>query len=251
MSGHSKWSTIKRKKGAADAKKGKIYTKLVREVTTAARLGGGDPSGNPRLRAAIAAAKVGRMPSENIDRAIKRGTGELEGPPVEEVNYEGYGPGGVAVFVEAQTDNRNRTSSEVRATFTKNDGNLGTDGSVAWIFTKRGQFVFDAGKHTEEELMEAALEAGADDVSDDGDSIIVLTDPQDFASVMDHFEKVGLACDSAALTMLPANSVKVTGRDAEKVLRLVERLEDLDDVQQVYANFDIDEAELLRIAEAE
>ena len=248
MSGHSRWATIKRKKGAADAKKGQIFTKLVREITTAARTGGGDPNGNPRLRAAITAAKAQRMPSDNIDRAIKKGTGAIEGPPVEETCYEGYGPGGVAVFVEAQTDNRNRTTAEVRAAFTKLGGNLGAAGSVGWMFNKRGQFVFDAGRFSEDQIMEVALDAGADDVASDGAGITVLSDLRAFNAVMDAFEKKGLACESAELTMIPENFVKVGGEDAERVLRLVERLEELDDVQKVYANFDIDEVELERLA---
>lgn len=250
MSGHSKWSTIKRKKGAADAKKGKIFTKLVRELTTAARMGGGDPNGNPRLRAAVAAARLERMPSDNIERAIKRGTGELEGPPVEETSYEGYAPGGVAVFVEAQTDNKNRTSSEVRTVFNKSNGSLGAAGSVAWMFHKRGQFVFDAKKYTEDELMEAALEAGADDVRREGDNWVVYSDPKAFAQVLEQLEKRELQYESAELTMIPENTVKVSGDAAEQVLKLVERLEELDDVAKVYANFDIDDAELERIAAA-
>jgi len=247
VSGHSKWSTIKRKKGVADAKKGQAYTKLVREITTAARMGGGDPEANPRLRAAIASARAGRMPSDNIARAIKRGTGEIEGPPVEEISYEGYGPGGVAVYVETQTDNTNRTTAAVRSVFSKANGNMGKSGSVAWMFSKHGSFVFDADKYSEAELMEAALEAGAEDVEEDESSITVLCDPKDFADVMDYFEKNSLSFDSAELTMTPENTVKLAGGDAEKVLRLVEKLEELEDVQKVHANFDIDEAELERI----
>lgn len=250
MSGHSKWATIKRKKGAIDAKKGKIFTKLVREITTAARMGGGDPNGNPRLRAAITAAKAGRMPADNIDRAIKKGTGALDGPALEETFYEGYGSGGVAIFVEAQTDNRNRTTAEIRAAFTKLSGNLGASGSVGWMFHKRGIFLFDAGKVDEDKLMEVALEGGAEDVQRDGDSFVVSCEMRAFAEVLDALESNGFKCENAELTMVPENTVKVTGADAEKVLRLVERLEDLDDVQKVYANFDIDEAELERLAAA-
>ena len=251
MSGHSKWSTIKRKKGAADAKKGKIFTKLVREITTAARLGGGDAGANPRLRAAIAAAKAERMPAENIDRAIKKGTGDLDGPPVEETTYEGYGPGGVAILVEAQTDNRNRTSAEVRSAFNKNNGSPANVGSVSYLFKQQGQFTFDAAKYAEEELMEVALEAGAEDVQNEGDVFVVVSDPKAFATVLDHLEKAGMTYENAQLTMVPDTIVKVTGQDAERVLRLVEKLEDLDDVQNVYANFDIDEADLERIAAAD
>jgi YebC/PmpR family DNA-binding regulatory protein len=250
MSGHSKWATIKRKKGAIDAARGKVFTKLVREVTTAARIGGGDINGNPRLRAAVAAAKAARMPADNIDRAIKKGTGALEGPPVEETFYEGYASGGVALYVEAQTDNRNRTTAEVRAAFAKLGGNLGAAGSVGWMFKSRGQFVFDAEKHGEDDVMEAALEAGAEDVRSEGSSVVVECEFKAFAQVMDHFDAKGLKYESAELTMVPDSTVKVTGPDAEKVLRLVERLEDLDDVQKVYGNFDIDESELERIAAA-
>ena len=248
MSGHSKWATIKRKKGAADAKRGALFTKLVREITTAARLGGGDPSGNPRLRAAIAEAKANRMPSENIERAIKKGTGELEGPAVEEVFYEGYGPAGVAFYVEVQTDNRNRSISEVRSTFTKAGGSLGAPGSVAWMFHQQGQIVFDASRHTEEQIMEIALDAGAEDVTQEGETFVVTTDVKSFAEVLDRFEAAGLQAESAQLTMVPESTVKVSGEEAEKVMRLVEKLEDLDDVQKVHANFDIDDAELERIA---
>ncbi len=248
MSGHSKWSTIKRKKGAIDAKKGKIFTKLVREIMTAARIGGGDPNGNPRLRAAITAAKAERMPADNIERAIKKATGVGDGPPPEDITYEGYGPGGVAMLVEAQTDNRNRTSAEVRATFTKTGGNMGAAGSVAWMFKKRGVFTFDSAKYAEEEIMEAALEAGADDVSSDADVITVVSDPKAFIALADRFEKSNMQPTSAELTMIPDNTVKVAGAAAEQLLKLIERLEDLDDVQKVHANFDVDTAEMERIA---
>ena len=248
MSGHSKWATIKRKKGEIDAKKGKVFTKLVREITTAARMGGGDLNGNPRLRAAITAAKAGSMPADNITRAIKKGTGALEGPPVEEIAYEGYGVAGVAVFVEAQTDNRNRTSAEVRAAFTKQGGNLGNTGSVGWMFRPRGQFVFDGSKYSEDQLMEVALEAGADDVRTDGSVVIVECPIKEFAHLLDAFDAEKMVYENGEMTMIPDNLIKVSGSDAEKCLRLVERLEDLDDVQKVYANFDIDEAELERIA---
>ena len=248
MSGHSKWSTIKRKKGEIDAKRGKIFTKLVREVTTAARLGGGDPSANPRLRAAIASAKAERMPTDNIERAIKKGTGDLAGVSIEEHTYEGYAAGGVALFIEVQTDNKNRTTAEVRSTITKANGNLGTNGSVAWMFHKQGRFVFDAGKYTEDEVMEAALEAGAEDVVGEGQSLVVVCAPKAFSAVADHFDKLDFKYDEGELTMVPESSVKVAGEEAEKILKLVERLEDIDDVQKVYANFDIDDAELERIA---
>jgi len=249
MSGHSKWATIKRKKGAIDAKRGQVFTKLVREITTAARMGGGDPGGNPRLRAAVAEAKAQRMPADNIERAIKKGTGELEGPAVEEISYEGYGAGGVALYVEVQTDNRNRSISDVRSTFTKAGGSLGAAGSVAWMFHKRGHIVFDASRYGEEELMDVALEGGAEDVTRDGDTFLVVTDIKAFGDVLDAFDKKQMTYESAELTMVPENYVKVSGDDAEKIMRLVERLEELDDVQKVYANFDIDDNELERIAQ--
>jgi YebC/PmpR family DNA-binding regulatory protein len=248
MSGHSKWATIKRKKGDIDAKRGKIFTKAVREITTAARLGGGDIAGNPRLRAAVQAAKAARMPADNIERAIKKGTGDSDGPPVEETAYEGYGPGGVAVLIEAQTDNRNRTSSDVRVAFTKNDGNLGTTGSVAYLFRKVGQFRFDAAHYSEDQLINIGLNAGADDVRLEDDSIVVECEFKSFAPLMDALDAAKLAYESAELTCVPDTTIPVAGAHAEKVLRLIERLEDLDDVQKVYANFDIDEAEFERIA---
>ena len=228
MSGHSKWATIKRKKGEIDAKKGKVFTKLVREITTAARLGGGDLNGNPRLRAAIAAAKAQRMPADNMERAIKKGTGALEGPPVEETCYEGYGPLGVAVFVEAQTDNRNR--------------------SVAWMFARKAQFVFDAASYSEETVMEVALAAAPEDILTEGSHIVVQADVKAFSALLDVFEQAGLKYQTAELTMVCDNTVKLQGPDVDKILLLIERLEDLDDVQKVYANFDIDEVDLERLA---
>jgi len=248
MSGHSKWATIKRKKGAADAKRGKIFTKIVREITTAARMGGGDPNGNPRLRSAVLAAKAARMPADNIDRAIKKGTGAIDGPQVEDTSYEAYAPGGVALFIEAQTDNKNRTTGEVRMVLTKGNSALAAAGSVGWMFHKKGRFVFDAKKYTEEELMEAALEAGAEDVALEGDVYVVSCEMKAFAAVAEGLDKRNLKYDEGELTMIPENYVKLKGEEAEKVVRLVERIEDLDDVQKVYANFDIDDAELERIA---
>jgi YebC/PmpR family DNA-binding regulatory protein len=250
MSGHSRWATIKRKKGAADAKKGKTFTKVVREITTAARMGGGDPNANPRLRAAIAVAKAERMPNDTVERAIKKGTGTLEGMQIEEFSYECYAPGGVALYIEVQTDNKNRTNSEVRTVVTKSNGNMGSAGSVAWMFHKRGRFVFDAAKYTEEEIMEAALDAGADDVAREKDVFVVVCEPKAFSAVADAFDKRELKYDTGELTMIAENLVKVAGADAERVLKLIERLEDLDDVQKVYANFDIDDSELERIAGA-
>lgn len=248
MSGHSKWATIKRKKGDLDAKKGKIFTKLVREITTAARMGGGDPSANPRLRLAISAAKAARMPADNIERGIKKGIGALEGPPVEEVNYEGYGPGGTALYVEAQTDNRNRTSSDVRGAFSKQGGNLGTSGSVAWMFDARGHILLSPTGLDANTAMEMGIEAGADDVSVQDDGFLLDCDFKSFAQVLDHLERAKATIERAELTRVPQNAVRVSGDDAEGVLRLIERLEDLDDVQKVYANCDIDAEEMERIS---
>jgi YebC/PmpR family DNA-binding regulatory protein len=248
MSGHSKWATIKRKKGAIDAQRGKVFTKLVREITTAAGIGGGDPSGNPRLRTAIVAAKAQSMPADKIERAIKKGTGELEGEKIEEVTYEGYGPSGVAIYIEAQTDNRNRTTGELRMVLSKNNGNLGATNSVAYMFHKRGVISFDAAKYGEDAVMEIALEAGAEDVRQDGDSVVVTADPKSYAEVLDLFEKKGMKYANAEMSMIPENTVKVTGDSAVRVVRLIERLEELDDVQKVHSNFDIDDAELERIA---
>jgi len=248
MSGHSKWATIKRKKGDLDAKKGKIFTKLVREITTAARIGGGDPAANPRLRLAISAAKAARMPADNIERGIKKGIGALEGPPVEETCYEGYGPGGTAIYVEAQTDNRNRTTSEVRAAFSKLGGNLGASGSVAWMFAARGHILLPKDSTDAERAMELGIEAGAEDVHVQDDGFLLDCDFKSFAQVLDHLEAQKTPIERAEITMVPQNAVRVTGSDAEGVLRLIERLEDLDDVQKVYANCDIDTDELERIS---
>lgn len=249
MSGHSKWATIKRKKGDLDAKKGKIFTKLVREITTAARIGGGDPGANPRLRLAITAAKAARMPADNIERGIKKGTGALEGPPVEEVSYEGYGPGGTALFVEAQTDNRNRTSADVRGAFAKQGGNLGTTGSVAWMFAARGHITLAKDQLDLDAAMELGIEAGADDVTVSDEGFLLDCDFKSFAQVLDHLERHKAPVERAETTWVPQNGVKVTGDDAVAVLRLIERLEDLDDVQRVFANCDIDAAELERIGD--
>ncbi len=243
MSGHSKWSTIKRKKGANDAKKGKIFTKLVREVTTAARLGGGELQSNPRLRAAIAAAKASRMPADNIERAIKKGTGVLEGPPVEEVAYEGYGAGGVAFYVEAQTDNRHRTSSDVRAAFSKQGGNLGATGSVSYLFTKRGVVCFAQSDCSEAQLLDALLDAGADELRCEEGQWVLECAPQDLPAVIDAADAAQLRYDSAAISMLPETTIPVGGEEAEQVMRLFERLDDLDDVQNVHSNFTLTAAE--------
>jgi YebC/PmpR family DNA-binding regulatory protein len=247
MSGHSKWANIKRRKGAVDAKRGKIFTKLVREITTAARTGGPDRNANPRLRAAIAAAKSGSMPAENIERAIKKGSGDLAGPPPEDGSYEGYGPGGVAFLVEVQTDNRNRTGSEVRAAFTKAGGNLGAPGSVAWMFTKRGVFAFPTTAYSEEVLFELSIEQGAEEIRSENNMVIVECAPEAFDALLTLFDDREMIYESAELTMVPDNVTAVTGDEAAAVMKLVERLEDLEDVQKVHANFDIDTEELERL----
>ncbi len=246
MSGHNKWSTIKHKKGAADAKRGQVFTKLIKEITVAARLGGGDPEGNPRLRAAMDKAKAENMPKDNIERAIKKGTGELEGVTYEEINYEGYGPGGVAVLVEVMTDNRNRSVSDIRSIFTKCNGNMGETGCVSWIFDKKGLIVFPKTVDFDK-LFEASLEAGAEDVTDEGEQFEVITDPINFIEVRESLVKAGFKSDSAEVTMIPQTMVKLEGRQAENMLKLMDRLEDNDDVQNVYANFDISSEEMERM----
>ena len=249
MSGHSKWSTIKRKKGANDAKRGKIFTKLIKEITIAARMGGGDPEGNPRLRSAITVAKGENMPKENIDRAIKKGTGDLDGAVYEEIMYEGYGPGGVAVLVETMTDNKNRTVADVRHFFAKSGGNLGESGCVAWMFDKKGTLTVDKDGVTEEELMDLALEAGAEDVVEEEDSFQIVTAPETFNDVVDRLEKSDLVFSEASLSMVPKNSVEVTEEKvARSLMRLLENLEDHDDVQKVHANFDIDDSLMEQIS---
>jgi len=240
MSGHSKWSTIKHKKGAADAKRGKIFTRLIKEITVAARMGGGNPEGNPRLRSAIAEAKSNNMPSSNIERAIKKGTGELEGVSYEEVTYEGYGPGGVAIMLEAITDNKNRTTGEIRKIFSKGNGNMGEQNCVGWMFDSKGLIVITKEAISEEKLMEVALEAGAEDIEDEEDSFQVVTDPSSFQGVKDALDQAGVTMVSAKLDKIPQNTVRVEGKDAAQVLKLAEALEEHDDVQNVYANFDID-----------
>lgn len=241
MSGHSKWSTIKRKKSAQDAKRGKIFTKLIREITVAARMGGGDPSGNPRLRAAIASARAVNMPKENIERAIKKGTGELAGYSLEEAIYEGYGPGGVAILIEALTDNRNRTTAELRYILSKHGGNLGEAGCVAWMFDKKGLIVFNRNEVDEDEIMEIALEAGAEDVREEDDQLEVVTLQSDFEEVKKAFDEQNIKYELAEVSMIPQNTIKLDDKQAEQMLKLMDALEDSDDVQKVYANFDIDE----------
>lgn len=239
MSGHSKWSTIKRKKAKADAHRGKIFTKLIKEISIAARQGGGDPEGNPRLRTAMATARTANMPAANIEKAIKKGTGELPGMTIEEFSYEGYGPGGVAVLVQVATDNKNRITAEVRHLFTKHGGNLGESGCVGWLFDKKGLLSVSAGTCDEEQLMEIAIEAGAEDVRQAEDVFEIITDPHDFDAVKQALEGKEIPSELAEVTMIPQNTVKLEGKQAAQMLRLMEDLEDNDDVQNVYANFDI------------
>jgi YebC/PmpR family DNA-binding regulatory protein len=242
MSGHSKWSTIKHKKGAADAKRGKIFTRIIKEMTVAARMGGGDVDGNPRLRAAVTEAKASNMPKDNIDRAIKRGTGELEGVNYEELTYEGYGPGGVAVMVETMTDNTNRTTPEIRHAFEKCGGNMGTQGSVRFQFERKGYFAIEKSAATEDKLMEVALEAGADDLqTDDAEVFEVYTTPDAFEQVRQALEKAKIPTLEAKLDMVPANYVKLDEQKSRQMMRLLEMLDDQDDVQNVYTNFDVPE----------
>jgi len=244
MSGHSKWHSIKHKKAAADSKRGKVFTKLIKEITIAARVGGGDPTGNARLRKAIADGKAANMPADNIKRAIMKGTGELPGTNYEEISYEGYGPGGVAVMLQCLTDNRNRTVSEIRHLFAKNNGNLGASGCVAYLFDRKGYFLVKGGQKSEDELMEISLDAGAENIEEwDGNFEITCT-PDVYETVKEKLEAVGLELLEDEISMIPQNTVKVTGKDAQQTLKLMEALEDHDDVQHVYANFDIDESEL-------
>lgn len=242
MSGHSKWHTIKHKKGALDAKRGKLFTKLIKEITVAARSGGsGDPTTNARLRKAITDAKAANMPNDTIDRATKRGTGELDGVNYEEISYEGYGPNGVAIMIDVMTDNRNRTVSEIRHLLSKNGGNLGESGSVAWMFNKKGQIIIDATAKGEDEMLELALEAGAEDMVSDGDSYQVLTAPDDFHAVLDGIKKAGIEPLSAEVTMVPQNTIKLEGAAASQMLKLYDALDDHEDVQKVASNFEVDD----------
>ncbi len=247
MSGHSKWASIKHKKAALDAKRGKVFTRLIREIQIAAREGGGDPEGNPRLRTAISSAKSQSMPQDNIKRAVLRGSGQLEGETFEEVSFEGYGPAGVAVLVDVVTDNKNRTVSEIRHHFAKHGGNLGENGCVSWMFDKRSLIVVPRSATTEEDLMELALGAGAEDLKEEGDNWEIVSPPEAHHDVLQGIEEAGLPTESAEVTRIPQNSVKVEGKQAAAVLRMIEALEDQDDTQNVYANFDIDDAELERL----
>ena len=244
MSGHSKWHTIKHKNGAADAKRGRVFTRIIKELTVAARAGGGDPDTNPRLRTIVAEAKQVNMPAENIKRAIRRGTGEEPGVQYEEITYEGYGPGGVALIIEAMTDNKNRTVGEIRHMLTKYGGDLGQSNSVAWMFEKKGYIVIEKAKATEDTLLSAALDAGADDLRDDGDNWEVVSAPETFPAVKEAVEKLGIQPDSAQVAMLPKNYVSLEGRAAQSMLKLLDLLEDHDDVQHVWSNMDVDEKEL-------
>ncbi|OPY79010.1 MAG: putative transcriptional regulatory protein YebC [Syntrophorhabdus sp. PtaU1.Bin153] len=250
MSGHSKWSSIKHKKGAADAKRGKIFTKLIREITTAARIGGGDPEANSRLRVAIAQAKAENMPKDNMEKAIKKGTSAGEaGENYEEHTYEGYGPGGVAILIETLTDNNKRTSADVRHILSRLNGNLAEPGSVSWLFSKKGYITFDKTRVDEDKIMEIALDAGAEDVTSDENEIEVLTDLPSFEKVKKAFDGSGLAYTMAEISMIPQTLVKLEGKNAETMLKLMDALEDSDDVQKVYANFDISDRELERLSQ--
>jgi len=240
MAGHSKWKQIKRKKAITDAKRGAVFTRIIREITVAAKAGGGDPGGNPRLRVAIDAAKAENMPLENIDRAIKKGTGELEGVTYEEVTYEGYGPGGAAIMVEATTDNANRTVAEIRFAFSRHNGNLGATNSVAWMFDRKAQVTVDAVKVDEDTVMEAALDGGADDVVRDGESFVITAPPAALHAVQERLKTKKIPVQTAELALIPKSTVKVEGGDAKKLLALMEALEELEDVAKVSSNFDID-----------
>ncbi|OFW07981.1 MAG: transcriptional regulator [Acidobacteria bacterium RIFCSPLOWO2_02_FULL_67_36] len=244
MSGHSKWHTIKHKKGAADAKRGKVFTRIIKELTVAARAGGGDPDSNPRLRTVVAEAKAVNMPADNIKRAIQRGTGELPGVNYEEITYEGYGPGGAAVIVETLTDNKNRTVGELRHVFSKHSGNLAAENAVAWMFAKKGYIVIEKAKAEEEALMAAAIDAGADDMRDDGDSWEVVSAPESFQKVLEAVKALGIEPGAAEIAMLPQNYVKLEGKPAQQMVKLMEALEDHEDTKKVWSNADIEEKEI-------
>jgi YebC/PmpR family DNA-binding regulatory protein len=247
MSGHSKWHSIKHKKAKVDAQRGRIFTKLIKEITVSARIGGGDPESNPRLRVALAAAKSANMPAKNIDNAIKKGTGEMPGVVYEDVSYEGYGPGGVAVYITTVTDNKNRTVAEIRHLFGKYGGNMGENGSVAWIFERKGLITVPKDQYTEDELMEIALECGAEDIQTTDDFYEIYTAYEDFNQVRTELENRSIAFEEAELTMIPQNTVPVEGKQAEQMMKMMEVFDDHDDVQNVYANFDIEDAEMERI----
>lgn len=241
MSGHSKWASIKHKKGAADAKRGKIFTKIIKEITVAARLGGGDIESNPRLRTVVLKAKAENMPKDNIERAIKKGTGDLEGVDYVEGTYEGYGPGGVAILIDTLTDNKNRTAADIRSILSKNGGNLGETGCVSYLFQRKGIITFDAEKYSEDEIFEIALEAGAEDVTKEGESIEVITNPDDFNEVLESLQKAGLETMSAEITKVPDATITLTDEKTRKALRLIEKIDDHDDVQSISTNLEIPE----------
>ncbi|MBV8810608.1 MAG: YebC/PmpR family DNA-binding transcriptional regulator [Acidobacteriaceae bacterium] len=247
MSGHSKWATIKHKKAALDAKRGKTFTRLIKEITIAAR-NGGDPDANPRLRTAVAAAKAVSMPADNIKRAIMRGTGELEGSQIEEILFEGYGPGGAAVLVNVATDNRNRTVSEIRHLFSKNGGNLGEHGSVSWMFERKSQVIVDGEKSNEDQLMGIVLDAGADDLRDHGGTWEILSSAEAHETVLKALEKAGIETESAEIAMVPKNTIRLEGKNAQAMLKLYDALEEHDDVQNVYGNYEVDEAAVEALA---
>jgi len=245
MSGHSKWSTIKRKKAKVDAEKGKLFTKIIKEITIAARIGGAELESNPRLRSAVESAKAANMPAANIDRAIKKGTGELPGVIYEEVIYEGFGPGGAAIYVEATTDNKNRTVAEIRHLLAKHGGNLGNTNSVAWMFERKGMLRLAKTPKTEEEILAIVTDAGAEDISKEGRKFLIMAAPEDFESVRSALDQQELLIENASLTMIPKNTVKVEGKEAEQLMKLIFLLEDHDDVQKVYSNFDIEDSVLM------
>ncbi|MFQ5704167.1 MAG: YebC/PmpR family DNA-binding transcriptional regulator [Gemmatimonadales bacterium] len=249
MAGHSKWKQIKHKKAAQDAKRGARFTKLIKEITVAARQGGGDPDGNARLRTAIENAKAGNMPADNIERAIKKGTGELEGVVYEEATYEGYGPGGAAILMQVTSDNLNRTVAEIRHLFSRGGGNLGAPNSVAWMFSKKGQIVVDAERYPEDDLLEAALDAGAEDMSTEGDYHVITTDPASFHSVSQSLRERGMIATQAEIALIPQSTVKIQGKEAAQLLKLIETLEEHDDVSMVFSNFDIDQETLATVSE--
>ena len=249
MSGHSKWASIKHKKAATDAKRGNLFTRIIKELAVAARMGGGDPDANPSLRKAIADAKAANMPADNIKRAILKGTGQLEGVSYEEMSYEGYGPGGVAVFIETLTDNKNRTVSEVRHIFSKHGGNLGESGSVSWIFQRKGYIVVEQSQASEDDLMDIILEAGAEDMKEDGNNYEIFTSPEDYEAVDQALKGKGIEAAISTLSMVPQNYVQLEGKKAEQCLKLMDALEDQDDAQHVWANFDIDEEEISKYSE--
>jgi len=247
VAGHSKWKQIKRKKAVTDARRGAHFTKLIKEITMAAKAGGGNPDGNARLRLAVDTAKAANMPGENIERAIKKGTGELEGVNYQDVTYEGYGPGGAAILVECTTDNPNRTVADLRNVFSKNGGNLGTSGSVAWMFDRRGQITVDAARNDEDTVMEAALDAGASDFAREGDQFVISTEVADFHRVQEGLRARKIAWESAEFAMIPRNTVKVEGAAAAQLVRLMEAIEEHDDVAKVFSNFDVDEEALAQV----